>query len=164
MSDWEFHVNIANVGIESIKSLFTLADKYLNNMLLRFEQNLYRSDNVTNKLKSMQIGLVPNSYEPNQFTLHSMWLIMYSCGHISGPHERIRIKFGVLGFFIIIMIYWNIRMKMLKCKNESLMTSHFGTLWSKLYKFLKTFWKSVDAIFKDVSVTTHKKFDAKFLI
>ena len=35
-----------------------------------------------------------------------MWLITrYSCGHISGPHELIYVKFGVWRFFT--MIYWN---------------------------------------------------------
>ena len=57
---------------------------------------------------------VPNSYEPGQFTLISMGLIRYSCGHISGHHEPFHVKFGVWGFFI--MFYWNIVMKMLKCK------------------------------------------------
>ena len=69
-----------------------------------------------------------NSYEPGQFTLISMGLIRYSCGHISDHHEPIHIKFGVWGFFI--MFYWNIVMKMLKCKKENLMTSHFSTLYS----------------------------------
>ena len=40
-------------------------------------------------------GLVPNSYEPGQFTLISMGLIRYSCGHISGHNEPIHVKFGV---------------------------------------------------------------------
>ena len=42
--------------------------------------------------------------------------------HILGHHEPIHVKFGVWGFFII--FYWNIVMKMLKCKKENLMTSH----------------------------------------
>ena len=46
------------------------------------------------------IGLVHNCYEPGQFTLLSMGLITYSCGHISGPHKPIHVKFGVWGFFI----------------------------------------------------------------
>ena len=58
-----------------------------------------------------------------------MGLIRYSCCHISGHHEPIHVKFGVWGFFI--MLYWNIVMKMLKCKKENLMTSHFSTLWKK---------------------------------
>ena len=57
-----------------------------------------------------------------------MGVIRYSCGHISGYHEPIHVKFGVWGFFI--MFYWNIVMKMLKCKKENLMTSHFSTLFS----------------------------------
>ena len=59
----------------------------------------------------------PNRYEPGQFTLISMRLIRYSCRHISGPHEPIYVKFGVWGFFI--MFYWNMVMKMLKCKNDN---------------------------------------------
>ena len=53
-----------------------------------------------------------------------MGLIRYSCGHISGHHEPIHVKFGVWGFFI--MFYWNMVMKMLKCKKENLTTSHFS--------------------------------------
>ena len=49
--------------------------------------------------------LVPNSYKPGQFTLLSIGLIRYSCGHISGLHEPIHVKFDVWGFFI--MFYWN---------------------------------------------------------
>ena len=68
-----------------------------------------------------------NSYEPGQlFTLISMGLIRYSCGHILGHHEPIHVKFGVWRFFI--MLYRNMVMKMLKCKQIFLMTSHFGTL------------------------------------
>ena len=70
---------------------------------------------------------IPN--DPGQFTPISMGLIRYSCGHISGHHEPIHVKFGVWGFFI--MSYWNIVMEMLKCKKENLMMSHFSTLcWS----------------------------------
>ena len=39
--------------------------------------------------------------EPGQFTLISMGLILYSCGHILGPHEPIPTKFGVWRFFIM---------------------------------------------------------------
>ena len=66
-----------------------------------------------------------NSYEPGHFTLLSMGLITYSCGHNSGPREPIHVKFGLRGFFI--MSYLMV-MKMLKCKDENL-TSHFGTLY-----------------------------------
>ena len=45
-----------------------------------------------------------------------MGLIRNSCGHISGHHEPIHVKFGVSGFFI--MFYWNMVMKMLKCKKR----------------------------------------------
>ena len=70
---------------------------------------------------------VPNSYEPGQFTLISMGLIRYSCGHILGHHEPIHVKFGVWRFFI--MLYRNMVMKMLKCKQFFFMMSHFGTLF-----------------------------------
>ena len=59
-----------------------------------------------------------------------MGLISYSCSHILGHHEPIHVKFGVRGFFI--MFYWNIIMKMLKCKKENLMMSHFSTLWKNI--------------------------------
>ena len=61
------------------------------------------------------------------FTLISMGLIRYSCGHIFGHHEPIHVKFGVWRFFI--MLYRNMVIKMLKCKHKFLMTSHFGTLF-----------------------------------
>ena len=50
------------------------------------------------------------------FTLISMGLIRYSCGHILGHHEPIHVKFGVWRFFI--MLYRNMVMKMLKCKQK----------------------------------------------
>ena len=74
----------------------------------------------------------PSSYEPGQFTLISMGLIRYSCGHISGYHEPIHVNFFVWGF--LIMFFWNIVMKMLKCKKENLMTSHFSTLFWYVWK------------------------------
>ena len=87
-------------------------------------------------LKSVYIGLAPNSYEPGQFTLISMGLIRYSYhAAISRATMNRHVKFGVWGFFI--MFYWNIVMKMLKCKKENLMTSHFSTLWSE-YSWLQT--------------------------
>ena len=43
-----------------------------------------------------------------------MGLIRCSCGHILGHHEPIHVKFGVWRFFI--MLYRNMVMKMLKCK------------------------------------------------
>ena len=54
----------------------------------------------------------PGSYnclEPGQFTLISMGLILYSCGHILGPHEPIPTKFVVWRFFI--MLYRNMKKK-----------------------------------------------------
>ena len=66
-----------------------------------------------------------NSYEPGQFTLLSMGLIRNSCGQILGPHESIHVKFGVRIFHHVVLKYG---MKMLKCKKQNLMTSHFRTL------------------------------------
>ena len=40
ISDQVFHVTIANSDIVSLKSLKTLFDKYLEHMLVNFEQNL----------------------------------------------------------------------------------------------------------------------------
>ena len=59
--------------------------------------------------------LVPN-YEPGQFTLISMGLIRYSCGHFLDHHEPLHVKFGVWGFFIL--FYWKMVMKMLKCQKR----------------------------------------------
>ena len=53
----------------------------------------------------MEIGLVPNSYEPGQFTLISIGLIKYSCSHISGPHETIPTSYGLWMFFIMLHRY-----------------------------------------------------------
>ena len=38
-SNWAFDVPIADADIESLKSLHTLFGKYLNHMLVNFEQN-----------------------------------------------------------------------------------------------------------------------------
>ena len=38
-SDWAFYVTIADADIGSLKSLHTLFDKYLDHMLVKFEQN-----------------------------------------------------------------------------------------------------------------------------
>ena len=46
----------------------------------------------------------------------------------SAPHEPIQVKFGLWEFFF--MLCWNMVMKILKCKNKNLMTSHFGTLYT----------------------------------
>ena len=51
---------------------------------------------------------------------------IYPHGRASGHLEPIHVKFGVWGFFI--MLYWNRVIKMLKCKKETLMMSHFSTL------------------------------------
>ena len=37
--DFPFYVTIADADIESLKSLHTLCDKYLDHMLVKFEQN-----------------------------------------------------------------------------------------------------------------------------
>ena len=63
-----------------------------------------------------------------KFTLISMGLIRYSCGHILGHHEPIHVKFGVWRFFI--MLYRNMVMKMLKCK----------TFWWRHTSVLYMFW------------------------
>ena len=49
------------------------------------------------------------------------------CGHMSSQHEPFHVNLVCEGFSLF---YWNIVMKMLKCKNENLMTSYFGTLYS----------------------------------
>ena len=38
-SEWIFYVTIADADIGSLKSLHTLFDKYLDHMLVKFEQN-----------------------------------------------------------------------------------------------------------------------------
>ena len=58
------------------------------------------------------------AYEPGQFTLISVGLIRYSCGHISGPHEQISTKFELWIFFII--LHWYMVFKMLKCPKKVL--------------------------------------------
>ena len=62
-----------------------------------------------------------------------MKIIRYSCGHISGHHEPIHVKFGVWGFFI--MFYWNIVMKMLKCKKRKFddVTLQYSIAWVEGY-------------------------------
>ena len=76
-----------------------------------------------------------------------MGIIRHSCDHISGHHEPIHVKFGVWGFFI--MFYWNMVIKMLKCKKENLMMSHFNTL-SSTYMWcnqVKQVWILSNSIF-----------------
>ena len=95
-----------------------------------------------------EIGLVPNSYEPGQFTLISMGLIRYSCSHILGHHESIHVKFGVWGFFI--MFYWNIKilvMKMLKWQKKNTKTK------TKTKKKKKIWWHhtSVGLLYRAIS-------------
>ena len=51
------------------------------------------------------------------FTLISVGLIRYSCGHISGPHEPIPTKFG-LWMFSSIMLHQYMVSKTLKCKKR----------------------------------------------
>ena len=43
--------------------------------------------------------------EPDQFTLISVGLIRYSCGHILDPHEPIPTQFGLWMFFIMLHRY-----------------------------------------------------------
>ena len=106
----------------------------------------------------MQIGLVYNCLEPGQFTLVSMVLIRYPCGHISGHHEPIHVKFGVWGFFI--MFYWNMVMKMLKCKKENLMMSHFSTLWRTMC-VLQTPYHFHHKLILHFIISTHRKMKLK---
>ena len=39
--DWAFYVTIADADVESLKSLHALFEKYLDHMLVKFEQKLY---------------------------------------------------------------------------------------------------------------------------
>ena len=50
----------------------------------------------------MLIGLVHNWLEPGLFTLISVGLIRYSCGHILDHHEPIPTKFALWMFFIML--------------------------------------------------------------
>ena len=76
----------------------------------------------------MQIGLVHNCLEPGQFTPISMVLIRYSCGHISGHHEPIHVKFGVWGFFIMFYGHENAEMQKRKFDDVTLQYSIAPTL------------------------------------
>ena len=63
--------------------------------------------------------------QANLFTLNSMGLIRYSCGHILGPPWTDSCQIWCVEVFI--MLYQNMVMKMLKCKQFFFITSHFGT-------------------------------------
>ena len=63
-------------------------------------------------ISPIEIGLVPNSYEQGQFKLLLVGLIRYSWCHISGPHESIYVKFGVLGFYHVLLKYGHENAKM----------------------------------------------------
>ena len=75
--------------------------------------------------------------EPGKFTLISMGLISYSCGHISGHHEPIPTKFGVWRFFSCSTEIW--RKKSWKCWKVFLMTS--------------SLWYSIESKFANILVT-----------
>ena len=62
-------------------------------------------------LKSVFIGLVHDCLEPGQFTLISVGLISYLCGHILGPHEPIPTKFGLWMFLLMLHQYMVSKMK-----------------------------------------------------
>ena len=57
--------------------------------------------------------------------------IRYSCGHILGPPWTNPCQIWCVRVFFI-MFYWNMVMKMLKCKKENLMKSQFSTLLMSL--------------------------------
>ena len=69
--------------------------------------------------------------EPDQFTLISMGLIRYSCGHISGPHEPIPIQFGLWMFFIMLHRYMH-----LDPKKVFLWRHRFSTLLKSLISLI----------------------------
>ena len=60
--------------------------------------------------------MVHNHLKPCHFILISMWLIRYSCGHISGHHELIPTKF--CQWVLFIMLHQQMVFKMLKCKKK----------------------------------------------
>ena len=73
---------------------------------------------------------------------------------ILAPMNRFMpVKFSVWGFFI--MFYRNMVMKMLKCKNENLMTSHFGTVYDHKWHVGKCFTSECREKYISYVVTEH---------
>ena len=106
-----------------------------------------------------------NCYEPGQFTLISIGLIRYSCGHISGHHESIPTKFALWMFFIMLHRY--IVSKTRKCKIKKLWRHHFGTLLHLLINSSPTtkipiknnqslsFWHALFTVWKRIKNTVN---------
>ena len=63
---------------------------------------------------------------PHEYLISPTEISVNWSGSNGPPWTNSRQIWCVWGFFI--MFYWNIVMKMLKCKKENLMTSHFSTL------------------------------------
>ena len=101
--------------------------------------------------------MVPNSYEPVQFTLISMGLIRYSCGHISGHHDPIHVEFGVFFSSSSTEIWswkcWNEKKKVLWRHTSVLyigdpcVKTHWTTHWSHLLSgsfFSNMNWREIE--------------------
>ena len=71
-------------------------------------------------------------HEPGQFTLISMGLIRYSCGHISGHHKQIHVKFDVCRFFHHVLLKYcheNAEMQKRKFDDTTLQYSIATDTW-----------------------------------
>ena len=59
-----------------------------------------------------------------------MRLIRYSCGHTSGPHEPIHVKFGARGFFVRVLFVC-LFVRSFVCFNHVLNYGHENTEMQK---------------------------------
>ena len=105
--------------------------------------------------------LYNSSYKTSQFTQLSMKLIRYSCGHISGLHEPIYVKFDLWGFSscsykIWLWKCWNAKTKIWwrhtsvlytafeeKHKSWYIIHLHNGLTYLKSIHPYGRFWKTV---------------------
>ena len=102
------------------------------------EAEIWPHEYLQNVYSPIEISVNWPGSKPGQFTLISMGLIRYACGHILGHHEPIHVKFGAWRFFV--MLYRNMKkkiMKMLKCQKKKKIDD--VTLWYsiRLFKVLK---------------------------
>ena len=80
----------------------------------------------------------------NQANSHCIQWDRYSCGHISGPHEPIHVKFGVLRVFHHVLLkYGNENAEMYKRKFDDV---------TLRYSYMKITFLCKDALWEDLNV------------
>ena len=91
-------------------------------------------------ISPIEIGVnrpVHNCLESGQFTMISMGLIRYSCGHILGPHELIPTKFGL--YMLFIMLHWYMVFKNSEMQKQDICDIITSVLYSNAQSYVVTF-------------------------